>query len=98
METLVQPWLGDAGQPAFYRQIAQASQKYTDEVESKYTGIRCPVSILWGDKDEWITITTGKRLHEAIPQSEFHSVPNAGHLSQLEAPDIIESHVLEFLS
>lgn len=98
METLVQPWLGDAGQPAFYRQIAQASQKYTDEVESKYTEIRCPVSILWGDKDEWIPITTGKRLHEAIPQSEFHSVPNAGHLSQLEAPDIIESHVLEFLS
>ena len=31
MEALVQPWLGDVGQAAFYRQIAQASQKYTDE-------------------------------------------------------------------
>lgn len=98
MEALVEPWLGDVGQPAFYRQIAQASQKYTDEVESKYTEIRCPVSILWGDKDEWIPISTGKRLYEAIPQSKFHRVPNAGHLSQLEAPDTIESHVLEFLS
>jgi pimeloyl-ACP methyl ester carboxylesterase len=53
---------------------------------------------LWGDKDEWIPISTGKRLHEAIPQSEFHPIPNAGHLSQLEASDTIESHVLEFLS
>ena len=96
--SLVRPWLGDAGQPAFYRQIAQASQRYTDEVEPNYAHIRCPVLIVWGEKDEWIPLASGQRLHQAIPQSEFHSVPNAGHLSQLEAPDTIGSHVLEFLS
>ncbi len=95
---LVQPWLGDVGQPAFYRQMAQASQQYTDDVEPSYASIRCPVLILWGDKDEWIPIATGRRLHEAIPHSQFHDVPNAGHLCQLEAPEFIESRILEFLS
>ena len=30
---LTAPWLGDRGQAAFYRQIAQADQRYTDEIE-----------------------------------------------------------------
>lgn len=98
IESLVDPWLSDAGQPAFYRQIAQADQKYTDEVESSYVSIRCPVQILWGDKDPWIPIATGKRLHGAIPHSKFHAVPNAGHISQLEAPEYVEARILEYLS
>jgi len=97
-KSLVEPWLGDTGQPAFYRQIAQANQKYTDEVEPTYASIRCPVQILWGDKDTWIPIATGKRLHAAIPHSKFHTVPNAGHISQLEAPEFVKTKILEFLS
>ncbi len=95
---LVNPWLGDAGQAAFYRQIAQASQRYTDEVESNYANIRCPVRILWGEEDEWIPIATGRRLHSVIPHSEFYPVPNAGHLAQLDAPETIARQVQEFFA
>src|SRR6266571_3113330 len=35
----VEPWLGAEGQDAFYRQIAQADQRFTDEVEPLYAGI-----------------------------------------------------------
>jgi pimeloyl-ACP methyl ester carboxylesterase len=97
-DALVRPWLGNAGQPAFYRQIAQASQRYTDEVESNYAHIRCPVLIVWGEKDEWIPLATGQRLHQAIPHSQFCPVANAGHLSQLDAPEFVASQVLEFLA
>jgi pimeloyl-ACP methyl ester carboxylesterase len=96
-DTLVRPWLDDAGQAAFYRQIVQASQQYTDEVEPRYANIRCPVQILWGEEDVWIPFATGERLHQAIPHSQFCPVAKAGHLSQLDAPVTIASCVMRFL-
>lgn len=98
LDALVTPWLTETGQPAFYRQIAQASQSYTDEIEPLYDRVRCPVRILWGEQDTWIPIETGRRLHTAMPGSEFIPVPNAGHLVQLEQPEIVTKKVLEFLA
>jgi len=49
-DALVSPWLSEGGQAAFYRQITQADQTYTDEVEPRYKDIRYPVQILWGEK------------------------------------------------
>ncbi len=48
------PWLGPVGQAAFYRQIAQMDQRFTDEVENLYDRLDCPVSVLWGEQDAWI--------------------------------------------
>lgn len=42
----VRPWLGEVGQAAFYRQIAQMDLRYTDEVAPRYPEIRCPTLIL----------------------------------------------------
>src|SRR5690625_117654 len=33
---LVEPWTSDDGQAAFYRQIAQADERFTDEIEPLY--------------------------------------------------------------
>lgn len=32
---LVEPWIGPLGQPAFYRQTAEADERYTDEIEQQ---------------------------------------------------------------
>ena len=98
VDALVRPWLGDAGQGGFYRQIAQADQRYTDEIEPLYPAIRCPVSILWGERDTWIPIETGRRLHRAIPGSSFTVVEGAGHLAQLESADVVNAEVARFLA
>ncbi len=46
------PWQGRAGQAAFYRQIAQMNQRHTDEIEPCYGRLDCPVTVLWGERDE----------------------------------------------
>lgn len=97
LKGLVSPWLSEEGQAAFYRQIAQADQAYTDEVEPEYGNIRCPVKILWGEEDEWIPIATGQRLHSAIPQSTFHPIPKSGHLVQMDNPEDVAFHIMDFL-
>lgn len=95
MQLYVEPWLGAARQAAFYRQIAQMDQRYTDEIESRYGEMRCPVRILWGEQDSWIPIERGRELARRIPGSSLRVVPEAGHLVQEDAPEAIIAALLE---
>lgn len=95
MALYLTPWLGE-NQKAFWRQVAQMDDKYSQEVEWRYGEIRCPVSILWGEDDEWIPLEHGRELARRIRGALFHTVPNAKHLVQEDAPEAIVSTVLGF--
>jgi pimeloyl-ACP methyl ester carboxylesterase len=98
LEPYIAPWLGDVGQPAFYRQIAQMDQRYTDEVEGRYGEIRCPVRLLWGTEDEWIPLERGQQLASMIPECEIREIAGSGHLMQEDAPEAIVSAALTFFA
>jgi pimeloyl-ACP methyl ester carboxylesterase len=93
----VEPWSSAVGQAAFYRQIAQMDQRYTDEVEARYGEIDCPTLILWGENDAWIPIERGQVLASRISNAIFRAIPDAGHLVQEDAPEAIVAALLEFL-
>ena len=67
LQEIVRPWKGAEGKAAFYRQIAQADSKYTDEIQAKYNSIRTPVLILWGEEDKWISVEQAHALSQLIP-------------------------------
>ncbi len=96
LEALVAPWLSEKGRGSFYRQFAQADEKYTADVEPMFGEVRCPVRILWGEDDPWIPLERGNALHGLMAGSEFVTMPGAGHLPQLERPDVVLSRLLEF--
>ncbi|HVV09790.1 alpha/beta hydrolase [Amycolatopsis sp.] len=96
-DRLVQPWLGEQGQAGFYRQIAQADQRYTDEIEGRYGEIDLPALVCWGLEDEWIPVERGKALADAIPGAELQLIPGAGHLVQEDAPAELTTALLGFL-
>ncbi|WES63000.1 alpha/beta fold hydrolase [Microbacter sp. GSS18] len=85
LAALVEPWTGDAGQAAFYRQIAQADERFTDEVEPHYASLTEPVNIVWGAEDTWIPSDRAARLGDAIPHASVSLIADAGHLIQLDA-------------
>jgi len=89
------PWLGETGQIALYRQIAQMDLKYTDEVEPRYGELRCPAQVLWGTEDQWIPIETGRRFHAMLPEARFIEAPGAGHLVQEDAPEAIMAAIAD---
>jgi pimeloyl-ACP methyl ester carboxylesterase len=97
MDIYCAPWLGPVGQPAFYRQIAQMDQKFTDEVEGRYERMECPVTVLWGQNDEWIPYEKGVALAAAIAADECIPVPESGHLVQEDRPEAIVAAVLKRL-
>lgn len=90
------PWTGEAGQAAFYRQISQMDQRYTDEVAGRYNDLRCPVQVLWGREDGWIPIESGRRFAALLPAARLVEIPSAGHLVQEDAPEAIMAALADF--
>lgn len=94
---LVEPWMGALGQSAFYRQIAQADERYTDEVEPLYSTIDEPTHIVWGADDTWIPVDRAHRLQSMIPHSTVAIIGDAGHLIQLDAPAPLAAELARWL-
>lgn len=88
------PWLGETGQPAFYRQIRQMDQAQTDAVQDSYGPMTCPVKILWGEHDDWVPIERGREFATLVADGRLQLIPNAGHLVQEDAPEVIVAAVL----
>ncbi|WP_010484947.1 alpha/beta fold hydrolase [Pseudomonas sp. S9] len=97
LQHYTKPWLGEGRQGAFYRQIAQMDQRYTDEVQGAYASLDCPVLLLWGEQDQWIPIERGEALARQIANCQMVRVPGAGHLVQEDAPEAIIGELLKFL-
>jgi pimeloyl-ACP methyl ester carboxylesterase len=97
-DMLVRPGLGPAGQAAFYRQIAQADQRYTDEVEPRYRDVSIPTLVVWGAEDTWIPVDRAHRLAGMIPGAGLELVPSASHLIQLDAPEALTAALHRWLS
>ncbi len=96
-QAIVSPWTGESGQAAFYRQIAQAEQRYTDEIHPRYADIDMPVLILWGRHDRWIPLQRGEQLHAMIPGSRLGIIEDAGHLVIEEQPDALIREIRTFI-
>ena len=95
MQAYLAPWLGEEGQTAFWRQIAQMDDGYSEEVEWRYGEIRCPVTILWGADDAFIPLKDGEELARRIPGTSLTVVADARHLVQEDAPEAVVAMVLD---
>jgi pimeloyl-ACP methyl ester carboxylesterase len=97
LAALKRPWLGEDGQPAFYRQIAQFDERYIDEVQSRYGELDLPVLVAWGREDAWIPLAKGRELSTAIPGAQLHVLDGAGHLVQENAGERLTERLERFL-
>lgn len=93
---LIGPWLTANGAISFYRQFAQADERYTAEVEPMFGQLRCPVRVLWGENDPWIPVERGQALHALIGKGRFETLVGVGHLPQLEAPEAMLTALSDF--
>ncbi|MFD6178068.1 MULTISPECIES: alpha/beta fold hydrolase [unclassified Isoptericola] len=98
LDALVAPWTGPQGQAAFYRQIAQADERYTAELEPLLGALEVPTRVLWGAEDAWIPADRARRLADALPRADMRLVPSAGHLVQLDAPVALAVELQRWLS
>ena len=98
LDGLVAPWLGQEGQAAFYRQITQADERYTEELAGLMPSMDLPVLVVWGRDDTWIPVDKADRLAGLIPGSRLRVIDDAGHLVQFDQPTALAVTLTQWLS
>jgi len=63
---------------------------------ARLAGITVPTLAVWGEADRMTTPAYGKEYAAAIPGAEFHLLPGAGHLPQIETPEPLLALFEEF--
>ncbi|MGA8857795.1 MAG: alpha/beta fold hydrolase [Candidatus Bathyarchaeia archaeon] len=74
--------------------LALASR--TETTEALYS-IKVPTLILVGEHDALTPPSASQEMHNKIPNSEIHVIPNAAHLSNLESSEEFNKHLSDFL-
>ncbi|WP_309111156.1 alpha/beta hydrolase [Saccharothrix sp.] len=98
LAALTAPWLGEEGQPAFYRQIAAYDERCLAENEALLDRVDIPVTVLWGTHDTWLPVATGERLAAGIKNATLTLVDQAGHLIHLDAPVTLATELRSWLA
>ncbi len=98
LDALVEPWTGEDGQPAFYRQIAAYDERFLEENEQRLGQIDMPVRVLWGTQDAWIPAERGQKLAGLIPGATLRLVDDAGHLMHYDAPVALADELRAWLA
>jgi pimeloyl-ACP methyl ester carboxylesterase len=96
-DSLIAPWLGEEGQKAYYRQVGQYDYEYTLQLETLYPNIKVPTMIFWGEEDQWVDISEGRRLQGIIPNAEFEALPDAGHFAMVDTPGLFAEKLDKWL-
>jgi pimeloyl-ACP methyl ester carboxylesterase len=58
--------------------------------------IAVPTLLVWGDLDARSPLTVARQFERAIPHAQLAVIPGAGHISNLERPDMFNHTVRQF--
>ena len=58
--------------------------------------ITVPTLLIWGSLDVRSPLRIARQFEEAIPETEFVVIEGAGHVSNLERPELVNDAVREF--
>jgi pimeloyl-ACP methyl ester carboxylesterase len=59
--------------------------------------IAAPTLLIWGERDARSPLSVARQFEEAIPHAELVVLPAAGHMSNLEQPELFNAAVRRFL-
>jgi len=82
---------------ALWQTGAQIIPPNFPELAGRYSDIKVPTQIIWGENDTIIVPEAARRLKRDIPHSELVWVPQCGHVPQEERPEITIPAVFTFL-
>lgn len=86
--------------------LAQGQQKFDAQIRALVTRpevddllptIACPTLVMTGELDVWAPPAQHREIAARIPNSQFVTVPGAGHMIQLEAPEAVNKAITRWL-
>jgi pimeloyl-ACP methyl ester carboxylesterase len=58
--------------------------------------VAVPTLLVWGEQDARSPLDVARQFKDALPDAKLVVIPGAGHMSNLEAPDVFNDAVREF--
>lgn len=59
--------------------------------------VKIPTLIICGEADEITPVEKSQQMHEKIKTSVLRTIPDAGHLSNVEQPEVFNKYLREFI-
>jgi pimeloyl-ACP methyl ester carboxylesterase len=60
----------------------------------RFDRIRCPVLLVWGDRDRMVSHSGARLVTEALPDAEYELLEGVGHCAQVEAAEKVAELLL----
>ncbi len=68
------------------------------DLEPSLSQIEQPVCLVWGENDPVVPPEDAWKLQAVLPNAEVHLLPECGHISILEQPEMFQAAAREFLT
>ncbi|MFN4891862.1 MAG: alpha/beta fold hydrolase, partial [Bacteroidota bacterium] len=68
----------------------------TSQFKGKIKEIKTPTLVLWGDKDNLISVENAYQFNQDIKGSKLEVYPNVGHVPMEEVPERVAKSILDF--
>ena len=62
----------------------------------KLERVRCPVLVVWGERDVMVAPSGADRIRAALPDAQVHLIPGCGHCPQIEEADLLAELLTDF--
>jgi pimeloyl-ACP methyl ester carboxylesterase len=99
LEAYLAPHRSALGRVSFFEhQVRHYDSRYTEEITGQLTCLTMPVRVLWGERDQWQSLSYAQRLAEDIPRARLTVIPGAGHFVMEDAPERVTEEILDFLA
>jgi pimeloyl-ACP methyl ester carboxylesterase len=85
----------DGGKNAFKQGRGSAVSEIPEESLQQ---IKNETLIIWGKEDQLFGVKYGERAAKIIPNAKFHFIEEAGHLPQIDQPEIFNRILIDFLN
>ena len=95
---VVSAFTGHHRDKATVRRILENGRRLLPELRGPFAleRVRCPVLLVWGDRDRMVTHRGAQIITEALPETTYELLEGVGHCPQIEAADRLGALLLEF--
>ena len=83
---------------SFNEKIFSDIRSEKNPVEASLSKIKSPTLIIWGDTDRVIHVSSTEVFQKNIKNSKVIILKDCGHSPQIERPEEVASHILQFVS
>ena len=93
IDLYLRPFHEDEGRNALMTHLLALDSAETQAIGSRLKDIVSPTAIVWGERDPFLPVALGERLHTAIPRSTLEVVVAGSHFLPHESAHVVANTI-----